>query len=146
MTALVAHYVSDIACDRVSVTIVHHDKPLQTEQLPPRMATVLYLSHSMGNSMRSMSQRLAFTRRQVFVVHGGLPMDSIVTLADINSVDRRMFQTTTAAFRISNVEGMHGCSGASMCPKCRDGVESGLELEPPQQAEGATTFRSSTAP
>ncbi|CAE7946652.1 ppt1, partial [Symbiodinium sp. KB8] len=26
---------------------------------------------------------------EVFVVHGGLPMDSIVTLADINSVDRR---------------------------------------------------------
>ena len=26
--------------------------------------------------------------RQIFVVHGGLPMDPIVTLQDINAVDR----------------------------------------------------------
>ena len=34
--------------------------------------------------------------RQVFVVHGGLPMDPIVTLADINSIDRRRFYLISA--------------------------------------------------
>ena len=30
----------------------------------------------------------SLSMRQIFVVHGGLPMDPIVTLQDINAVDR----------------------------------------------------------